>query len=173
MSYTVIGCGDFYNQDREPVWCSWMREDVEEYILHIIGDPETKADFTNLDDFAAYLVETLLHPAKSENQHLNFVSDTISHMGIAESLRKHTGRTVKIDYYPVEKMHEVAADPTKAPQELRQSSFPPDFWFMVKGMQGEGKSIRPRGQVHNHLFPDVQPTTFDKYFQQKFKGEQT
>lgn len=170
MSYTVIGCGEFYNQEREPAWCPWTREDVSEYTIHVIGDPDAKADFTHLDDLAAYLVATLLEPEKSENAFLNFVSETISHRQIAEALRTRTGKTVAIEFFPIEKMHEVAADPTKAPQELRQSAFSSDFWFIVKGTQGEGRFVRPKGQVHNHLFPKVEPTTFDVYFQNKFKG---
>lgn len=169
MNYTIIGCGEFYNQERESVWCPWTRDDVPEYVIRVIGDPKAKADFTNLDDFAEYLAATLIEPEKSENQCMNFVSDTVSHLEIAEALRRHTGKTVKIDSFPIDKMHEVASDPRKAPAELRQSTFPPDFWFMVKGMQGLGRSRRPRGQVHNHLFPEVEPTTFEKYFQQKFK----
>lgn len=171
MSYTVIGCGDFYNQDREPVWCPWTRDDVSEYTIHVIGDPEMRADFTHLDDFAEYLVATLLEPEKSENQYLNFVSDTISHMEIADKLRKVTGKTVKLECFPLEKMHEIATEPQKAPAELKQSAFPPDFWFMVKGMQGQGRFRRPRGQIHNDVFPDVERTTFEKYFTQKFKPE--
>ncbi|KAF9632341.1 NmrA-like protein [Lasiodiplodia theobromae] len=169
MTYTIIGCGDFYDQDREPVWCPWTQHDVSDYTFRLIGDPEARADFTNMDDFADYLAATLIEPAKADNQFLNFVSATVSHMEIADSLRKQTGKTVKIDYYPHETMHEVVDDPKKAPQELGKSNFPLDFWFLVKGMQGQGRFRRPRGQINNNLFPDVRPTTFEKYFEQKFK----
>ncbi|KAF2136379.1 uncharacterized protein K452DRAFT_292465 [Aplosporella prunicola CBS 121167] len=168
MTYTVIGCGDFYNQDRETVWCPWTQKDVKEYTLHIIGDPDAKAQYTHLDDFASYLVATLCEPDKSENAYLNFPSDTISHNEIAALLEKYTGKPVKRDIYPEEEMHKIIADPSKAPKELTKSAFPVDFWFLVKGAQGQGRFLRPPGQIHNHLFPEVQTTTFEKYFQQRY-----
>ncbi|OJD31683.1 nad-binding protein [Diplodia corticola] len=168
MTYTIIGCGDFYDRDREPIWCPWTQPDLPEYTIHVIGDPQARADFTHMDDFAEYLAATLVEPAKSENQVLNFVSTTVSYMEIADALRNSTGKTVKIDYYPATTMHDVVADPTKAPPELGESALPIDFWFVVKGLQGQGRFRRPRGQINNHLFPHVKPTTFDTYFQQKF-----
>jgi nucleoside-diphosphate-sugar epimerase len=78
MTYTLIGCGDFYNQDREKTWCPWTQapEDVgEQYTFHVIGDVDAKVDYTHLYDFAQYLVATLCEPGKSENQELNFPSD--------------------------------------------------------------------------------------------------
>ncbi|KAL1648491.1 hypothetical protein SLS58_002246 [Diplodia intermedia] len=169
MTYTIIGCGDFYDQDREPVWCPWTQHDVPDYTMHVIGDPEARADFTHMDDFADFLAATLIEPAKSANQLLNFVSTTVSYMEIADALRRQTRKTVKLDYYPDETMHDVVADPKKAPPELGKTPLPMDFWFLVKGMQGQGRFRRPRGQINNDLFPDVKPTTFEKYFQQKFK----
>ncbi|KAJ9194572.1 hypothetical protein DTO164E3_7239 [Paecilomyces variotii] len=169
MSYTLIGCGDFYNQDREPVWCPWTQTNVDSYTFHIIGDPNAKADFTHLDDFADYLVATLLEPEKSENATLNFPSDFISHEEIARLLEKYSGKPVKRDVISLEEMHRVIADPKQAPKELQSGSpFPVDFWFLVKGQQGQGNFFRPRGQTHNHLFPSVRKTTFEKYFQKKF-----
>lgn len=169
MTYTLIGCGDFYNQDREKVWCPWTQKDVDSYTFHIIGDPDAKADFTHLDDFAAYLVATLCEPGKSENATLNFPSDHISHNEIAALLQRYSGRSVKKDLISHGEMHRIVADPSQAPRELQgASSFPVDFWFLVKGIQGEGRFWRPKGQTHNHLFPEVQRTTFEQYFQQRF-----
>ncbi|CAD0081922.1 unnamed protein product [Aureobasidium vineae] len=159
MSYTMIGCGDFYNQDRENVWCPWTQKDVDEYTFHIIGDPDAKADYTHISDFGHYISACLLSPSTSENVHLNFPSDHISHREIADLLEKHSGKKVKMDIMDEDKMHEVLADPESAPKELQnQSAFPVDFWFLVKGMQGSGRFWRPRGMNHNHLFPDVKPT---------------
>ena len=50
MSYTVIGCGDFYDQDRETTWCPWTQEDVDKYVIHGIGDFDAKADYTLIGD---------------------------------------------------------------------------------------------------------------------------
>jgi nucleoside-diphosphate-sugar epimerase len=159
MSYTMIGCGDFYNQDRENVWCPWTQMDVEEYTLHVIGDPDAKADYTHIEDFGKYVTACLASPEKSENKHLNFPSDHISHTEIKQLLEKYSGKKVTMDVMGEEKMHEVLADPESAPKELQnQSSFPVDFWFLVKGMQGTGRFWRPRGMNHNDLFPEIEPT---------------
>lgn len=159
MSYTMIGCGDFYDQDRENVWCPWTQKDVPEYNFHVIGDPDAKADYTNIGDFGQYLVACLCEPSKSENASLNFPSDHISHSEIAKLLEKYSGKPVKLDIIGEDKMHEVVADPEKAPKELQnKSSFPVDFWFLVKGTQGSGRFWRPRGQNHNQLFPEIEQT---------------
>lgn len=170
MSFTMIGCGDFYNQDREKVWCPWTQSpsSVDKYTIHVIGDPNAEADYTNLDDFAAFLVATLLEPAKSENKFLNIVSDTISHSRIAELLEKYSGKTVELDVQSEEKMHEVWQDASKAPKELTDSAFPVDFWYLVKGLQGKGEFVRPRSQIHNEVYPDVTVTPFEMYFRKKF-----
>lgn len=132
---------------------------MSEYTIHVIGDPDAKADFTHLDDFGNYLVATLCEPKKSENATLNFPSDTISHREIADLLGKYSGKPVHLDTMPLDKMHEVVADSNKAPKELQgKSAFPVDFWFLVKGMQGSGMFYRPRGANHNDLFPDVERT---------------
>lgn len=170
MSFTMIGCGDFYDQDREPTWCPWTQEGVSKYILHIIGDPDAKADFTLLGDFAAYLVATLCEPEKSENRYLNFRSDSISHTQIAKLLERYADKPVEKNVLPIEELHRVVADPSQAPLHLAkaQSSFPVDFWFLVKGMQGQGKFRRPQSQYHNNLFPSINTTRFEDYFTSKF-----
>jgi len=166
----MIGCGDFYNQDREKVWCPWTQhpKSVDKYIIHVIGDPEAEADYTHLDDFASFLVATLLEPAKSENQYLNVVSDTISHARIAELLTKYTGKDVQLDVQSADAMHRVWEDPSKAPKEHSQSAFPVDFWYLIKGLQGTGEFVRPKSQIHNDLFENMTYTPFEGYFKQKF-----
>lgn len=170
MTYTLIGCGDFYNQDREKLWCPWTQTDVDSYTLHFVGDADSKADFSHLDDFANYLVASICEPEKSANATLNFVSDHISHNEIAALLEKYSGKPVKKKVTSQDYMRAIVADPSAAPRDLREGSvFPVDFWFLVKGIQGEGRFWRPKGQVHNHLFPEVQVTTFEKYLQQQFQ----
>ncbi|KAL0067821.1 hypothetical protein AAF712_004989 [Marasmius tenuissimus] len=139
MTYTIIGCGDFYNQDREKVWCPWTQKDVDEYTLHIVGNPYAKAQYTHLGDLAKYLVATLLEPEKSENQCLNFPSDTITSNEIAELLEKYSGKPVKLDVISSDNVHEVVADPSRAAKGLGDSAFPVDFWYLVKGFQGQGR----------------------------------
>jgi hypothetical protein len=170
MSFTMIGCGDFYDQDRETTWCPWTQESVPEYVLHTIGDADARADYTHLDDFAAYLVATLCEPEKSENKHFNFRSDTISHNEIAALLERYSDKPVKKNNITFDEWHYVIADPSKAPSNLTeaQSSFPVDFWFLVKGMQGLGRFRRPKSDYHNDLFPAVKVTTFEDYFTSKF-----
>ena len=166
MSFTIIGCGDFYNQDREPVWCPWTQRpgDVSEYVLHAIGDPDAEADFTHLYDFARFLVATVCEPEKSRDQYLNFVSDTISHRKIADLMEQYTGKSVRLENISFEKMHKVIGDESQAPESLRKhSAFPVDFWFLVKGTQGQGRFVRPKSQIHNELFPRIKVTTFQDY----------
>jgi uncharacterized protein YbjT (DUF2867 family) len=172
MSYTLIGCGDFYNQVREKVWCPWTQTDVEKYVIHAVGDPDMRSDWTHLDDFAAFLVASLKNPGKSRNTILNIVSDTTSPIDIARGLKLATGKEVKVNVIPVEVMHSIVASPDAAPKEWRESAFPVDFWMLVKGAQGQGRFRRPPGQVHNHLFPTVQTTTLGKYFDQVHRGRQ-
>jgi hypothetical protein len=173
MSFTVIGCGDFYNQDREKIWCPWTQKGVSQYVLPVIGDADAKADFTHLDDFAAFLVATLCEPDKSEDQFLNFVSDTISHKEIGLLLEKFTGKPVRTEIISLDDMHKVIADPSSAPEHLKgNSAFPVDFWFLVKGAQGQGRFLRPRSQIHNHLFPHVKTKGFEEYFQENFAASE-
>ncbi|KAF2870755.1 NmrA-like family-domain-containing protein [Massariosphaeria phaeospora] len=169
MSFTMIGCGDFYDQYREKVWCPWTQspDQVEEYTIHTIGDPNAQADYTHLDDFAAFLVATLLEPEKSKDQFLNVVSDTISHNEIAKLLKKYTGKDVKMDIRPNKDMHKVIADPSSVKEEgLKQSAFPVDFWFLVKGLQGQGRFVRPASQIHNERF-GLTRTSFEAYFKHR------
>lgn len=170
MSFTVIGCGDFYNQARERVWCPWTQDpsSVDQYTLHAIGNPHAEADYTHLDDLGSFVVATLLEPAKSHNAFLNVVSDTISTTHIARLLCRYSGKKVEVNVLPQERMHQVWNDPAKAPAEHSDSAFPVDFWYLVKGTQGKGEFVRPRSQIHNSLFADVQVTPFEGYFKARF-----
>lgn len=169
MSYTIIGCGDFYNQAREPIWCPWTQKDAPSYTIHTLGDPNAQADYTHISDFANFLTAAISEPAKSENANLNFVSDHISHAKIAELLREYSGKPVHFRHYDDETMHHIIQHPEAAPKDLSDKSmFPVDFWMLVKGTQGAGRFWRPPGQVHNHLFPEVEVTPFRKYFQMLF-----
>ncbi|RMZ04927.1 hypothetical protein D0862_05140 [Hortaea werneckii] len=173
MSYTVIGCGDFYDQEDEPIWCPWTQEYPERniYTLHVVGSPEAKAQYTHKDDFARFLVATLCEPEKSENATLNFVSDEVSHRQIAQMLEKLTGRQAKIEIRSESDVHNIVKDPSKAPEKLRENSaLPVDFCFIVKAAQSQSRFRRPKGEIHNHLFPHVKPTTFEKYLRRLHVG---
>lgn len=182
MSYTLIGCGDYYNQDREPIWCPWTQSPNslpdDKYTLHVIGDADTTADFTHLDDFAEFLVATLCHPEKSRNRRLNVVSDSISHTEIVKLLEKHTGKKVDVQKYSFQDQKKILDAPKSAPKDLRdqskeggegQSSFPVDFWFLVKGLQGAGRFRWPAGERHEKEF-GFDPSnmrSFDRYIREK------
>ncbi|RKU40576.1 hypothetical protein DL546_002022 [Coniochaeta pulveracea] len=171
MEYTMIGCGDFYNQDREKVWCPWMQTDPPngEFVITHVGDEHARADFTNLDDFAAYLVATLDKPETSANKKLNFPSDTISHAQIAELLEKYSGKKVRLKEISEEQMHKIIADPKTAPKEIAEgSAFPVEFWMMVKGTQGQDRFRRPKSECHNDLYPEVEKTTLERFFQRRY-----
>ncbi|KAL4912343.1 hypothetical protein BDW62DRAFT_216431 [Aspergillus aurantiobrunneus] len=169
MSYTLIGCGDFYNQDRETTWCPWTQRDLPVYTLHIVGDADAPIDFTHIDDLSAFLVATIRNPKASENRVLNFISDRISYNELVALWEKKSGKKVQKVVYPIEAMHRAVRNPEDIPDAVRgQSAFPDDFWMLVKGMQGLGRFWRPPGEIHNSLFPEVQLTTFERYFDYLF-----
>ena len=175
MTYTIIGCGDFYNQPREKTWCPWTQTDVSEYRLPILGNPDAVIDFTHIDDFAAFLAQTLRRPDLSENRTLNFVSDRLSYTAIAELLQKYSGKKVIKDVMPLEVVHRVIRDPGNVPRELgygpeeHKSVMPVDFWFLVRAAQGEGRFRRGPGEVSNGLFPGVRVTTVEEYLRELFR----
>ncbi|KAL4955762.1 hypothetical protein BDW69DRAFT_192958 [Aspergillus filifer] len=169
MTYTLLGCGDFYNQDRERTWCPWTQVAVPHYKLHIVGDSSAKIDFTHIDDLASFVVQTIENPRVSENRCLNVVSDRISYDEIAALLERYSRKKVEKIFYPVRAMERAWRDPGDIPQEVKgKSAFPDDFWMLVKGMQGLGRFWRPPGEVHNDLFPELEVTTFEKYFKKRF-----
>lgn len=177
MTYTIIGSGDLYNQSREKTWCPWTQppseissgDDDGAYHIPILGNPSAPIDFTHLDDLASFIVQTLLHPEVSTNQELNFVSDRVSFETIATLLEKYSGRKVIRDIMPLETVHRVMRDPENVPKQLgyapeeHKSAMPVDFWFLVRGVQGEGRFLMDPGKVSNGLFPGVGVTTFEEY----------
>ncbi|KAF1943871.1 hypothetical protein EJ02DRAFT_443008 [Clathrospora elynae] len=150
-SFTMVSCGDFYNQEREKIWCPWTQS-PSSYTIHVIGDPDVEAEYAHLDDFANFLVATLLGPLRSENQYLNV----------------YTGKKVGLDVQGVDALHEVWVNLKKAPKDYTERSFSVDFWYLVKGTQGKGEFVRPKSQIHNALFPDVTITPFKGYLKQSF-----
>lgn len=171
MTYTIINCGDFYNQPREKTWCPWTQpaSEVDEYRIPILGNAEAQIDFAHMDDFARFLVETLARPEISENRTLSFVSDRCSYEHIAKLLEGFTGKNVVRHVMPLEVVHRVIRDPANVPKELgygpqeNKSAFPVDFWFLIRAVQGEGRFILRPGEVSNGLFPGVKVTTLEDY----------
>ncbi|PWY70299.1 NAD(P)-binding protein [Aspergillus sclerotioniger CBS 115572] len=167
MTYTIIGSGDLYNQAKEETWCPWTNPTLPSYTIYIIGDPSAKINFTHTDDLAAFLIQTIQHPEVSENKELNFVSDTVSYNDIAALLEKYSGREVQKVVYPGSLVDEVLRDRGMVPREVKAEggAFGDDFWVLVRGVQGLGRFVRPRGMVHNGLFPVVEGVrTVEGYF---------
>lgn len=181
ISYTLIGCGDYYNQDREVIWCPWTQDPDKlpggKYTLHVVGDENEKADFTHLDDFAEFLVRTLQEPEKSRNKKLNVVSDSVSYAEIAKLLKKYSGKEVEFEKYGFERQRDILNDLDQAPKELAEaeksgkSFFPVDFWFLVKGLQGAGRFRWPIGERHEREFGMEKMRTFEWYFKDRFGGK--
>lgn len=87
-------------------------------------------------------------------------------------LENYSGKEVRLDVKGLEAMHEVWEDPGRAPRELSDGSgLPVNFWYLVKGMQGLGRFVRPKSEVHNEVFPEVRVVPFEGYFKQKFRSE--
>ncbi|KAL4803337.1 hypothetical protein BDV18DRAFT_162902 [Aspergillus unguis] len=169
MTYTLIGCGDFYDQDREPIWCPWTQRDAPSYDVHILGSADYPIDFTNIGDLGAFLAATISNPKASENKTLNFVSDRISYNDLVALWEKKSGKKVNKVFYPIETMDRAWKNPEDIPPAVKSKSpFPDDFWMIVKGMQGLGRFWRPPGEVHNDVFPEVKVTTFEQYFDNLF-----
>lgn len=177
MTYTLIGCGELYNQDREPVWCPWTQTDASSYEIPVVGDTSRAVDFTHIDDLAAFLVETLCPDGRrsANNAMLNFISERISYDTITRLLERYARRPVRFLHVSDEDWHRTMDIPSVAPERLKtkasRTAFPVDFWLLVRGIQGQGRFTYAPGQVHNHLFPDVKVTKFEKYLSQKFASE--
>lgn len=171
MSFTMIGCGDLQNQDREKGRCPRTQppDSVSKYAIQMIGDPDPdKTDYTHLDDFANFLVATLLESAKRHDAFLNVVSDTISHSQIARLLGQYSGKQLELDVMGEEKMHEIWDDQNKAPKEHTQIASPVDLRCLVKGTQGKGAFVRPKSQIHDGLYPALKYTSFEGYSKARF-----
>ncbi|KAA8643990.1 hypothetical protein EYZ11_006583 [Aspergillus tanneri] len=170
MSYTIVGCGEFYDVPKEPLLCPWLNPNANDYVIQAVGNPEAKMDYSSVHDLAAFLVASLCHPNLSENQDLGFCSDHISYSEIASLLQKHSGKPVRLNITSPCQMRAILKNPSSAPKELQTgSSFPVDFWMLLRHVQGLGDFWRPPGKLHNNWFPSVRPVSFDEYFAQLFK----
>ncbi|KZT09382.1 NAD(P)-binding protein [Laetiporus sulphureus 93-53] len=169
LEYTFIGVGDLYDQPTEPFWCAWT-SDRESYEVPIVGDPNARADWSCTRDVARYVVATLSKPAISANAYLNFPSETLSQHAMVELFRKYArGRKVDVRHFSMDEAHRFIARPQEAPQQIAMnSSFPVDFYFVVKSIQGSGTFRRSRWECHWDLFPEVKRTTFEEYMRERF-----
>jgi NmrA-like family len=173
MTYTVIGCAEMYDVYEQPILCPWLERDEivtrNGYQVQCVGNPDAKMDYSSCADVAKYLVTSIQHPERSENRILGFRSDYISHNEIAQLLEKYSGRRARINVTSIEKVKEVLKDPSTAPEELQGgSTFPVDFWMLLRYVQGRGTFWRPPGLLHNDLFPEVAPTSIEEYFKTCF-----
>jgi len=155
LEYTFIGCGDFYNQDREPVWWPWMATDLPggEYMIRYVGDKDARVDCTNLDDLddlAEYLVATLERARDVGQQD-------------AEPSRPTRSRTPRS-----RGCWRGPPGPRSGSSTSARSAFPVGFWMMVKGRQGQDRFRRPRTECHNEVVPNVHKTTSERFLEQRF-----
>lgn len=173
MSYTVIGCGEFWDCPDEPLLCPWLETDKEitkdGYSVQCVGDPEAKMDYSSRTDIAKYYVATLSYPERSENKILGFRSDHISYTEIASLLAEYSGKPASTNVTSLDEMCKIIKDPSLAPKELqRGSTFPISFLMLLRYVQGQGVFWRPPGLLHNDLFPEVQPVLMREYFKKLF-----
>lgn len=175
MTYTVIGCTECYDAPDEPLFCPWLEKDYtyvkDGYTIYCVGNADAQMDYCSRIDIANFIVATLLRPAQSENQVLGFRSDHISFSEVAQLLRRYSGRPVKIVVISPEQMQEMLDSPSLAPVELqRNTTFPLNFFLVLRYVIGQGIFYRPPGMLHNVQFPEVKTTTVDQYFAQLFEG---
>ena len=175
MTYTVIGCAELYDVQDEPILCPWLSDSISiaegGYEVQCVGDPNAKMDYSSCSDVAKYLVASIMHPERSENKILGFRSDYISHNEVTQLLRKHSKRQARINLISIDQVKEILKDPSSAPEKLQGgSTFPVDFWVLLRYVQGQGKFWRPPGLLSNDLFPEVTPTSLDKYFEGLFSN---
>lgn len=175
MTYTVIGCAELYDVQNEPILCPWLDNSKSTaqngYEVQCVENPDAKMDYSSCSDVAKYLVATLQHPERSENKVLGFRSDHLSYNEIAQLLRKHSKKKVKINLIPIDQVKRILKDPSSAPETLQGgSTFPVDFWVLLRYVQSQGTFWRPPGLLHNDLFPEITPTSVDKYFEDLFSN---
>ncbi|KPV72355.1 uncharacterized protein RHOBADRAFT_55834 [Rhodotorula graminis WP1] len=164
MTFTIIGCGDLYDQPTETYWTGWAAEQVpERYVFPIVGDPDSKYEVTKISDLAQFVVAALASPSLSRDAFLNLVSDVVSQQQIADLVASCSGRPVEPDYVSEEQAHAYIERPETIPERARQSRFDPAFWYIVRLQQGTNKFRRHPSLVHNDLFPQVKLTRMDEY----------
>lgn len=97
---------------------------------------------------------TRLRAGKVTRLVLNFLIDPSSHRKIVGLVDKYTGKPFRLENISLVNMHKVIADGSEAPEESRKHRlFPVEFWFIVKGTQGQGRFVRPKSQIYNRLLP--------------------
>lgn len=187
MTYTVVECGDFYNQESPDVrlacrlvltslqqpaelfWFPWMNPNQDSFDVPVIGNADALIDWCHTADLAQYVCSALARPALTANRALNVPSATCSHNDVVGALRTHCARPVNVVHIPVEDAHRFVKEPAAAPRKLHENTrFPVDFWFVVKSVQAEGRARRLRAELHNGLFPEVKPTSFEQFFAHHF-----
>jgi hypothetical protein len=169
ITYTLVGAGDFFDQAREPFWCPWM-QDQPTYTVHIVGDGAAPVEWSTIADNGRYVAAVLAAPERTTNKSLNFPSWTAPQEAFAELLRKYMpNRRVDVQHISLDEARSYVKNPDNAPKELRESvtAIPVDFWFVVRTIQGEGRGRRPLTDVHNDMFPEVEPTTFEDFLKQR------
>ncbi|KAJ5384997.1 hypothetical protein N7517_002908 [Penicillium concentricum] len=173
MTYTVVGCADAYDAPGEPLLCPWIEKDESRLknrcVIHCVGNPDAKMDYSSRVDVANFIVETLRHPERSENQLFGFRSDLISFREVAHLLQRYSGKPVKLNVISVDEMKKIIEDPSSAPEELQgDSTFPIEFLMVLRYIQGQGLFRRPPGLLNNDLFPEVKTLSVKNYFKQLF-----
>lgn len=176
MTYTVIGCAELFDVQDELILCPWLEKDQaitnDGYEVQCVGDPDAKMDYSSCEDVAKYLVASINHPERSENKILGFRSDYISYNEITRLLRHYSRKPARINPTSVDQAKRILENPSSAPEKLQKgSTFPVDFWILLRYVQGQGRFWRPPGQLHNDLFPEVIPTSVERYFQSLFQGQ--
>ncbi|KAJ5287060.1 hypothetical protein N7478_002746 [Penicillium angulare] len=163
MSYTVIGCGEFYDAAEKPLMCPWLGKDKSTNKV-VVGNPDAKTGISSRVDVAKFVVATLRHPEISENRILGFHSDHISHREMAHILENNIGKPVKLNMISMQEMQDILKNPPSAPQEGQHgNTFPGNFLMTVRYLQGHGMFWRPSGMLHNDLFPEVKTVCFNEY----------
>jgi hypothetical protein len=172
MTYTVIGCGELYDAPTETMLCPWLRTDLDEYVIHVVGDPDARMDFVSRHDVAAFLVSSLCQPEASENRVFGFRGDHISFAEVADLLRRHSGKPVRLNIISFDDAVKGVKDPSSIPDELRKgTAFPPDFLLLLRYVEGKGDFFRPPGQFHDGLFPNSQVVPIAKYLENLFAND--
>lgn len=173
MTYTVVGCGEFYDVPDEPLLCPWLKDAdalaEKGYVVQCVGNPNAKMDYSSVVDVANFVVATLQRPEISANKVLGFRSDHISYAEIVQLLGEYSGRKAELNLTSVDQMEKILKDPSLVSEELKTgSTFPVTFWMLLRHVQGQGTFWRPPGLLSNDLFPKVKPVTMDEYFKALF-----
>lgn len=169
MTYTVIGCGELYDGPNETILCPWLDHRADSYVVQSVGNPDAKMDYISRHDIAAYTVAAVCRPEISENQFLGFRGDHITYNEVVELLQKYSKRPARLNLTSFENASKMIQDPSTIPAELKVgSSFPADFWILLRMVQGKGDFWRPPGLLSNDLFPDIKPLSFEEYFAHHF-----